>query len=173
MSTGLGAVWVPIGLLLVVLEVPAFGIDFAHDTVGLTLVAVASRRIGGDRWPPVTATAAAAAVVSLFGYGGPVSHLVVLGDGTWNVILAVEKVAGSSAFAAVLWALSATPAASRRTRALLGAAAGALLGAALTWAALVVATDGAPGAVVDLFGVMIGLLHGLTVVAAFLLRRKP
>lgn len=156
---------VAVGMLLVLLEVPGFGIDFANDIVGHLVVAGAVLRSPAPGRRLVAGLAVLAAAVSLFGYGGPASQLVVLSDDLWTVAVAAEMLTGSSVFVAVLWSLS-TVEPTRRTR-LLPLVAALLALATVGWALVVVLGDVAGGILLQLFGVMIGLLRGLTVVAAF------
>ena len=176
MTHSSGALVVPIGLLLVVLDVPGFGMDFANDTVGFALVAWAGLRLcPGGRWSTVGILATLAAVASVFGYGGPVSRLVVFGDETWTGVVVTEILLGAAVFAAVLWALAGGMSLSRRARVLVLAAASALVVAA-GGRALLMAVDGGlagtSGAVAQLCGVLDGLVRALAIALTFTFSHK-
>lgn len=171
MSPAPGVIAVGIGLLIVLLEVPGFGVDFANDILGFTLVAWAAWRLRPEiGWSTVAVLAGAAAAVSVFGYGGPASRIVVFGDRTWILLVVAEMIVRSAVFGAVLWALTGSGAVSRRTRGLLVAATVALTVATLGWA-LAVATAGgvagASGALAQACAVVVGLLQGLTILLIF------
>lgn len=161
-----GLLAVAIGLLLVVLEVPGFGVDFANDIVGYAVVAWAAWMVcPGERWSLVGILAACAAAVSVFGYGGPASHVMVFTDQVWTLLVVTETAVGGSVFAAVLWALAGGATASRRTRALVAGAA--VLVVAAAGRAVILPLDGGlagtSGAVAEACGVVDALLRGLTV----------
>lgn len=171
MTSVSGALAVGIGLLVVLLEVPGFGVDFANDIVGFALVAWAAwRRCPAGRWRAVAGLAAVAAAVSLFGYGGPASHLVVLGDTAWIGLVVTEMLVRAAVFGAALWALAGSCTGARLTRGLLVGATVVLAAAALGWSLIVALAGGVAGAAGVLAqgcAVVVGLVQGLTVVLFF------
>lgn len=86
-----------IGLLLTVVEVSGFGVDFANDTVGFGLVCYAGARlVAGSAhpwWLVSSASAGLSAVVSLFTYGGVVSQLVPYTYRLWTAMFYLDTVA--------------------------------------------------------------------------------
>jgi hypothetical protein len=161
-----------IGMLLTVVEVNGFGADIADDSIGFALVAVGAARCAGQagrRWCIATAAAAAvAAVVSLFAYGGPAGLVTQDSFTVWHLVFLLETAATAGVVAGVLLIVWSTSGA-RRTRALPALAAACVCAAAVQIGLFdsPAAYIGPLGYVRQSAGVMIGLLHSLTVVAAF------
>lgn len=163
-----GPLVVGVGLLVVLLDIPGFGVDFANDIVGFALVAWAAwRSRPAGRWSLVAVLAGVAAVVSVFGYGGPASHVLVFGDATWTWIVVTEMLARSAVFVAVLWALTGSSTLSRRARGVLVVTSVVLAAAALGWSlilALAGGVAGTSGLLAQGFAVVVGLIQGLAAV---------
>ena len=98
-----------VGLLLTVVEVSGFGVDFANDTVGYALVAGAAVRLRGDGpgWGILGLLAALAAVVALFTYGGVVSKAFAGSYVLWESMFHAAAVLGGAVVAGLAWALAA------------------------------------------------------------------
>lgn len=86
-----------IGLLLTVVEVNGFGVDFANDTVGCGLVCFAAARLVAGTahpwWLVASVSAGLAAVVSLFTYGGVVGHLIPYTYLLWTAMFYLDAIA--------------------------------------------------------------------------------
>lgn len=97
-ATGAALLLSAIGLLLTVTVVNGFGLDLANDTVGYVLVAAGSlsRRGRTPWWWALASVSAVAAVVQLFVYGGPASHIATGSDGLWeSMFFASNLLAGA------------------------------------------------------------------------------
>lgn len=85
------------GLLLTIVEVNGFGVDFANDTVGYGLICFAAARLVASSahpwWLVASLSAGLSAVVSLFTYGGVVGHLVPYTYRLWTAMFYLDTTA--------------------------------------------------------------------------------
>lgn len=162
-----------IGLLLTVVEVSGFGVDFANDTVGFGLVCLAAARlVAGSAhpwWLVASVSAGLAAVVSLFTYGGVVGQLVPYTYRLWTAMLYLDTTATAGVVVGLTLAAS-THTAMRGGRLLPFVAGIYVLAAGLQLALFgnESASYGTLGHVRQAVQVLIGLLHVLAVVVTFL-----
>jgi len=86
-----------LGLLLTVVDVSGFGVDFANDTVGFGLICLAAARLMAGSthswWLVTSVSAGLSAVVSLFTYGGVVGQLVPYTYRLWTATTYLDTVA--------------------------------------------------------------------------------
>ena len=86
-----------IGLLLTIVQVSAYGVDFANDTIGFGLVCLgAGGLVAGSAhpwWLLVSVSAGLAAVLSLFTYGGMVGQLVPYTYRLWSTLFYLDTIA--------------------------------------------------------------------------------
>lgn len=133
-----------VGLLLTVVELRVFGVDLTDDAVGFALVLRGVLGLPATRARIVAAVgAAAAALVSLIGYGAPAAQLLPAAFPGWVLVAQLRAVATATTVVALLVLMRpAMPALLRRvTPFLAGAYAIALVG----WLCLVSGEQGFTG----------------------------
>lgn len=171
-----------VGLFFTVVVVTGFGFDFANDTAGFVLVGIGAARLSGAAagpWRLLTVVSAGlAALVSLFTYGGPAGQLLSLTYRLWNAMFYLDTVATAGVVTGLLmvtWTLARSPAPARwQVRALPVLAGGYVLVVALSMVLFAnqSAYSGTLGHLRQVVGIVIGAVHSLTVVAAFVSVRR-
>lgn len=164
-----------VGLLLTLTAVPGFGLDFADDTVGYSLLALGAARAaaGGAAargwWRLVAGSAVMTALISLVGYGGLLTHLVPYTFRWWSTLSYLQVGADAVTVAALVAALWVAHRGRPGYRYLPFLALG-LLVAGVAQAVLLANTGayvGGLASVRQVVGVVLGLFHLVAVVMAF------
>ena len=165
-----------LGLLLAVVEVNGFGVDFANDTVGFGLICLAAARLIASSahswWLVASVSAGLSAVVSLFTYGGVVGQLVPYTYRLWTAMTYLDTVATAGVVVGLtLAAWRHTETQGSRPRLWLPVAAGIYAVAAALQLVLFgseSASYGPLGNIRQVVLVITGLLQVLAVVVTFL-----